>query len=166
MALYSWAGCCNGDCSTIANFCQPNPAAAATCATQSDGGTQGCSMCASGTCNVDPDQSGAVATVWDWLNQVNAANFGGHNDWRLPLETGNNSPSGAKELETIVDMAATGCGLGSPCIDGIFGQTAADAYFSATTISTSTGNVWAVDFGAGNVGNGFKQDGYYARVVR
>jgi hypothetical protein len=165
-ALYSWAGCCNGDCSSVANLCQPNAAAAATCAAQADGGTDGCSTCASGTCNVDPDADGVVTTVWDWINQVNAANFAGHDDWRLPSEAGNNTVSAAKELETIVDPTATGCGLGSPCIDGIFGPTAADAYSSGTTITSSTGMMWVVDFSAGNVGSGSKQNGFYARAVR
>jgi hypothetical protein len=164
--LYSWAGCCNGDCSTVANLCQPNAAAAATCAANSDGGTQGCSTCASGTCNVDPDLTGAPTTVWDWINQVNAAGFAGHSDWRLPSEAGNNAPSGAKDLETVVDMTATGCGLGSPCIDPIFGPTIADAYFSATTITSSTSMAWSVTFNSGNVGSGSKQDGFYIRAVR
>src|SRR5262249_61455993 len=29
----------------------------------------------------------AITTVWDWLNQLNAANFAGHNDWRVPSGT-------------------------------------------------------------------------------
>ena len=162
-ALYTWAGCCDLACTML---CQPNAAAAATCAANSDGGTQGCSTCASGTCNVDPNVSGAPTTMWDWVNQLNAANFAGHNDWRLPSEAGNNTPSGAKELETIVDMAATGCGLGTACIDPIFGATAADAYFSATTIVGSVGMAWSIDFLAGNVGSGSKQDGFFVRAVR
>ena len=47
--LYTWAGCCDGDCSTVANLCQPNAGAAATCAAHSDGGTEGCGTCVSGT---------------------------------------------------------------------------------------------------------------------
>ena len=85
---YTWAGCCNGVCNAVADLCQPNAAAAATCAAGADGGTQGCSECTSGTCNVNPFDSGAQKTMWDWLNQVNAANFAGHNDWRLPKEGG------------------------------------------------------------------------------
>jgi hypothetical protein len=164
--LYSWAGCCDGDCSTIANFCQPNAAAAATCAANSDGGAQGCSTCVSGTCNVDLDAIGVPTTVWDWINQVNAASFAGHSDWRLPSEAGNNTVSAAKEMETIVDVAATGCGFGSPCIDPIFGPTTADAYSSATTVGSSTDMLWSVDFSAGNVASGPKQFGFYVRAVR
>jgi hypothetical protein len=164
-ALYSWAGCCDVACTIL---CQPNAEAAATCAANSDGGVEGCSTCVSGTCNVDVDAIGVPTTVWDWINQVNAAGFAGHNDWRLPSEAGNNTVSEAKEMETIVDPAATGCGLGigSPCIDPIFGPTIADAYFSATTISSSTGMVWAMNFDAGSVGSGSKQFGFYIRAVR
>src|SRR5207249_1065782 len=88
---YTWAGCCEGDCGTVAKRCQPNEAAAATCSAHADGGTEGCGTCASGTCNLDPLGLGAITTVWDWINQVNAANFAGHNDWRLPSEGGCNN---------------------------------------------------------------------------
>ncbi len=164
--LYAWAGCCNGDCSTVDNLCQPNAAAATTCAAQAEDGTQGCGTCASGTCNVDPDAFGTLTTVWDWLNQLNAVNFAGHNDWRLPSQAGDNTPSAATELETIVDAGAVGCGLGSPCIDPIFGPTTADGYSSATTIATSTSSSWIVDFSAGNVGSALKSYGFYVRAVR
>src|SRR5262249_19397201 len=57
---YAWMGCCNGVCATEADLCQPNAAAAATCAALSDGGTQGCSECTTGTCIVDPDSAAAT----------------------------------------------------------------------------------------------------------
>lgn len=161
--LYSWAGCCDVNCTVL---CQPNAAAAATCAALSDGGTEGCSTCAVGTCNVDSDMAGVPTTVWDWIDQLNAASFAGHNDWRLPSQAGSNVVGDAKELETIVDMTATQCGFGSPCIDALFGPTAVDSYFSATTISSSVGMAWSVDFGVGNVGSGSKQFGFFARAVR
>jgi hypothetical protein len=174
--LYSWAGCCNGDCSTVANFCQPNAAAATTCAAHADGGTQGCSTCASGTCNVDPFSDGALTTVWDWLNQVNAATFAGHSDWRLPSEGGNNSPStGGKELESIFDGSAPGCGTGlsSSCINAIFGPSAeaesAGNYWSASTDPTLPGPLgfaWVVDFGNGDVYALADYFGLYVRAVR
>jgi uncharacterized protein DUF1566 len=161
--LYSWAGCCDIACTIL---CQPNAAAAATCAANSDGGVEGCSTCVSGTCNVDVDASGVPTTVWDWINQVNAASFAGHSDWRLPSEAGNNVVSEAKEMETIVDLAATGCGFGSPCIDPIFGPTIADNYFSASTVTSSASMAWSVGFGAGNAASGSKQFGFYIRAVR
>ena len=121
--LYAWAGCCNGDCSSIANLCQPNAGAAATCAALSEDGAQGCGTCASGTCNVDVDEIGVTTTVWDWVNQLNAASFAGHNDWRVPSQAGSNTVSAAKELESIFDLTAPGCGIDMACIDPIFGPT-------------------------------------------
>jgi hypothetical protein len=166
--LYAWAGCCDGDCSNVANLCQPNAAAAATCATHSDGGTQGCDLCAgASTCViVDVDENGVTTTVWDWLNQLNAASFAGHNDWRLPSQAGSNTVGAAKEFESILDPAAPGCDLDKPCIDPIFGPTTADAYCSATTITTDTDMVWLGNFGVGNVASLSKQFGFYARAVR
>lgn len=139
--VYSWAGCCNGDCT---NYCQPNAAAATTCAAEADGGTLGCSVCASGTCIVDPDSERALTTVWDWLNQVNVANFAGHSDWRLPSEAGCNScyriifgggscPCSPNELETGF--------LDEP----ILGPRAAYGYWSATTDTGYPTNAWSVD---------------------
>ena len=96
---YMWAGRCYSN----GALCQPNAAAAASCVAHADGGTTGCSTCPKATCNVDPLRVGAITTVWDWLNQLNAANFAGHNDWRLPSEGGYNSPpTGSNELGTIV----------------------------------------------------------------
>src|SRR5438094_8831280 len=45
------------------------------------GGTTGCGVSASGTCNVDPYSVGAMTTVWGWIDQVNRANSAGHSDW-------------------------------------------------------------------------------------
>jgi uncharacterized protein DUF1566 len=164
--LYGWAGCCNGDCSNVANLCQPNAEAAATCAAHAEDGAQGCATCASGTCNVDVDQVGVPTTVWDWINQLNAASFAGHNDWRVPSQAGSNTVSAAKELESILDLTAPNCGIDMPCIDPIFGPTSADAYTSATTVNGFPDMMWVGNFGAGNVGSGSKQFGYYARAVR
>jgi len=164
--LYAWAGCCDGDCTNVANFCQPNAAAAATCAAGSDGGTQGCVECAVGTCNVDVDAIGVTTTVWDWLNQLNAASFAGHNDWRLPSQAGSNPVPAAKELESIFDPTALGCGVDMPCIDPIFGPTIDNAYASATTITGSTNQIWVGNFGAPNVASAHKEFGSYVRAVR
>lgn len=172
--VYVWAGCCNGDCSTLANFCQPNTAAAATCAAGAEGGTQGCSTCASGTCNVEPGSSGAITTVWDWINQVNAANFAGHSDWRLPSEGGCNtcfsgsssscSSCSAHELETILSSAYP-CGM-VPCIASIFGPTASNYYWSSTTYTPVPTNAWIVDFAGGYVSSAAEANGLYVRAVR
>ena len=150
---YSWAGTCTVGLA----LCQPNAAAAATCAARSDGGTQACSTCASGTCNVNWGGEGAITTVWDWLNQVNAANFAGHNDWRLPSEGGCNScysgtascPCTPHELETIL-LGPYQCAT-NPCISSIFGSTVSSNYWSASTVVTGEWLAWWVGFDYGQV---------------
>ena len=169
---YSWAGCC-GTC-TGSNFCQPNAAAAATCVAHANGGTTGCSVCASGTCNVDPFGFGAATTVWDWLNAVNASGFAGHNDWRLPSENGCNScytdapsykcPCASSELETIL-LASYPCGT-SPCVASIFGPTASSYYWSASSRTSIPDTTWNVYFLDGKVLNVVKDLNSYVRAVR
>lgn len=69
---YSWSGRCS---ISFAN-CQPNSAAAAAC-----GAEAGCAECGvgEGTC-IAPSHD----TIWEWLVQLNGANFAGHSDWRIP----------------------------------------------------------------------------------
>ena len=162
---YSWAGRC-----TISSaLCQPDAAAAATCATQT-GGALGCTECGGGegTCDVDPFTAGAITTVWDWANQVNAASFAGHSDWRLATSAGCcGFPTGEPaELESIVDLGAPGCGVGSPCIDSIFGPTVANDYWSASPDSTFPDNAWYVSFSFGFVGFDDKDFHLWVRAVR
>jgi hypothetical protein len=103
--------------------------------------------------------------VWDWLNQVNAANFAGHNDWRLPSEGGHNSPAtGSNELETIL-LAPYPCAT-SACIDPIFGSTQASYYWSSSTRPGDPRGAWFVDFSDGAVTGDFKQFAVSVRAVR
>jgi hypothetical protein len=83
---------------------------------------------------------------------VNAANFAGHNDWRLPNRF---------ELESILDL-----GRVSPPINPIFVNTQSDYYASSTTRADSTGYVWYVDFFRGNVNFDYKSGFFYVRAVR
>ena len=161
---YTWAGCCNGVCSFEENWCQPNAAAAATCA--SHGGTVGCSTCR-GTCDVDPAGLGAITTVWDWVSQLNAANFAGHSDWRLPSEAGRNTcpTCNPRELETIL-LSPPPCGTQPPCIAPIFGPTVSSLYWSSTSDATTAQYGWYVDFNDGYVSADLEVDGLYVRAVR
>ena len=154
--LYTWAGTC-----TVGGaYCQPNAAAATACTVHADGGTLGCSTCASGTCDVNPYGYGAITTVWDWVSQLNAANFAGHNDWRLPSEGGHNSPAtGSNELETIVAPSTF-----TPSINAIFGPTASFRYWSASTRATF--DAWYMFFYNGFVSYDSKTGGLYVRAVR
>jgi hypothetical protein len=123
---------------------------------------------------VDPASVGALTTVWDWVNQVNAANFAGHSDWRLPSEGGCNtcfngsssscSSCSAHELETIL-ASAYPCGT-NPCIASIFGPTASNYYWSSTTYVAAPMNAWIVDFNAGYVSSANEENGLYVRAVR
>jgi len=174
---YTWAGCCDGNCSPLPDqLCQPNAAAAGACSAQT-GGAPGCAECLSGTCDVDPRGWGAVTTIWDWVVQVNGeggSGFAGHSDWRIPSEDGCNScysdsrtkscPCAPAELERIL-LEPYQC-LKHPCIDGIFGPTAASGYWSSTTLAYNPGYAWVVYFFAGNVNFNGKDSNLYVRAVR
>ena len=83
--------------------------------------------------------------------------FNGHCDWRLPSIV---------ELQTIVDLSATGCPR-SPCIDPIFGPTGGADYWSSTTDTVDSGSAWYVDFvGGGHMFYDFKTNGKRVRAVR
>jgi len=165
---YTWAGCCDRDCSTAETHCQPNAAAAATCLAQADNGTEGCNLCSSGTCVVDPFFRGAITTVWDWVSQLNADNFAGHSDWRLPRENGLSVIGGELELESILLMPFP-CDT-SPCIDPIFGPTAAFIYWTATTKGptgpTRPSDAWFIGFTDGGYGDAGKWGDLSVRAVR
>jgi len=159
--LYSWSGRCTLN---TAAFCQPNAAAAATCVAQAGG--PGCGLCApaEGGCETAP--FGSITTIWDWVNQLNAAGFAGHSDWRVATVAGCcGFPTGAAgELESIVDLGAPGCGVGNPCIDPIFGPTVADSYWSVTF--SDGPNAWVIRFEDGILSNTTKHGSGWVRAVR
>lgn len=125
---YLWAGRCSLDTGVL---CQPNATAAAACTAQT-GGALGCGECgpAQGTCTV----GGAITTVWDWLSQLNAANFAGHADWRLPTGAfgfGLGSPTGpAEELASLADHR---CNVDSWCTGAALGPAASSYYWTSLT---------------------------------
>ena len=80
-----------------------------------------------------------------------------HCDWRLPS---------IMELQGIVDLNASGCGAGSPCIDPIFGPTQSNDYWSATTYAGNPFYAWIVYFNDGNVYTNGKTANVYVRAVR
>jgi len=84
--------------------------------------------------------------------------FAGHCDWRLPTLI---------ELEAIKDFKEGVCsGASGACIDPIFGPTAANYYWSATTSATDPSYAWDVNFADGGVYNGFRKGGNAVRAVR
>jgi Protein of unknown function (DUF1566) len=155
---YVWAGCCEDGCQTM---CQPNAAAAATCMAMAEHGTDGCTdQCPTGTCYVERGGL-AVTTIFDWVNRLNAENFAGHSDWRLPSEAGFN-PTGARELESILQHPCTGV----PCIDPIFGPTIGTGYWSRTGDVNRSLDAWVVNFFDGVYGNLIKREPLFVRAVR
>src|SRR5262249_769349 len=103
-AHYVWLGVCNDNTpptvppgasknqasAPVGEACQPDAAAAATCgaATQN---TFGCAQCSG---SLACEGEGGLTTIWHWLDQLNAAHFAGHGDWRIPT---------VDELKTILD---------------------------------------------------------------
>jgi hypothetical protein len=101
----------------------------------------------------------------DFLDKINnctapdantvTGGLAGHCDWRLPTIT---------ELQTIL-IAPYPCGT-SPCIDGIFGPTAATYYWSSTTTEGVAAYGWIVSFNDGAPGFDNKSFSYPVRAVR
>jgi hypothetical protein len=67
-------------------------------------------------------------------------------------------------LESIL-LSPFPCGT-SPCIDAIFGPTAPNIYWSATTFAPGPTSAWGVDFFDGFVSSGFKTFINFVRAVR
>jgi hypothetical protein len=169
--LYTWAGRCSV---ATAKYCQPNLAAETACKAQTAPAYwgNGCEQCVGGegACVIDPDFGNeATTTVWDWLSQVNAANYAGHSDWRLPSEDGRNTSkvTDPRELETILLAAWPECTTG-PCIYPVFGSTGSDSYWSSSTEASDPFLNWYVGFGGyGQVDTFYKAaGGFYVRAVR
>ena len=100
-----------------------------------------------------PWSSMVMETIWDWLDDLNASNFAGHNDWRVP---------NVRELESIKDYQAF-----TPfAISPVFGPTQV-IYWSSTTFVQTTSLAWNVGF-ALNVGvnTGDKTTTRAVRAVR
>ncbi len=184
--VYPWAGVCTYGGANI--FCQPDAAAAATCAALADGTTtdpeEGCSECPGGDYDPTSNPGGTgpckpatgpppVNTIWAWLNQLNAANFAGHNDWRIPSEAARNScPPGEpnctttatpQELETILKGPAGSCSS-TPCYYPIFGVPVSLQTWSASTSRADQRYAWLVNFFQGS--NEQTPKNYLAASVR
>jgi|GEM_PF-5512599 len=88
-----------------------------------------------------------------FIAQLNALNFGGHNDWRLPTR---------EELRSIVKYS-----LSSPAITTeYFPNTKSNNYWSSSTGANSTSYAWNVYFLNGSDNNYNKSGSYYVRAVR
>jgi Protein of unknown function (DUF1566) len=92
-----------------------------------------------------------------FIRALNAANYGGYSDWRLPT---------VKELSKIANFSISPY-AGKPAINaGYFLNTAASWYWSSTASSSNTKNAWFVDFSYGSDFIFDKDVACYARAVR
>ena len=112
-------------------------------------------------CDTDSNANGGYAgtcggnDTLNFLSALNTANFGGHNDWRLPT---------IKELASLVDLRQS-----SSAIDPVFAATVQSAhYWSSTTNANNSRSAWLAGFppGRSNVNFGNKSSGYFVRAVR
>ena len=107
----------------------------------------GCLHCVADTyswCNATGIAAPVCAVTNNWIAAVNAEAFAGFTDWRVP--TGG---AGGGELAGIL-LEPSPCDDRNPCIDPIFGPTAASSrYWSAT--ENDPNHAWFVDFADGFV---------------
>ncbi|MCU0558156.1 MAG: DUF1566 domain-containing protein [Desulfobacterales bacterium] len=90
-----------------------------------------------------------------FIAQLNAANFGGHSDWRLPT---------VMELSLLVHADKPYPG---PSIDtAYFPSTVSSAYWSSSTYAYCPGREWPVNFDIGYIFHGYKSFSYHVRAVR
>ena len=110
----------------------------------------------------DLTESAGIHCLWDlytWADAtsvkiaaLNAAKFGGHDDWRLPT---------SEELLTLVDR-----GRVNPACRSEFLPMQSDYYWSSTPYQDLRAFAWVVNFYGGDTGAGNKTYYNYVRAVR
>lgn len=152
---YPWAGLCSGDGVTL-------------CGRDADCAGPG------GVCENGDFQTASPngITIFEWVDQLNAATFGGHDDWRVP---------NIRELESLVNYELfspsvsapfnVNCGAsssGNPgCTIATCSCTVPSVYWSSSTVSDDPRIAWSVNFDNGDVVAGVKGvSNLFVRAVR
>ena len=99
------------------------------------------------------------AQAFQKIADLNAANFAGHNDWRLP---------NVNELQTLVNYDNYDSAVDSAFMNGTNSFTRSQAYWTSTTYLATSFLAWVVHFGSGAVRQGEKTEGgfHFVRAVR
>ncbi len=106
-----------------------------------------------------------AAAISSKIATLNAQNFAGHNDWRLPNRF---------ELDSLVNLGASGpathgdfaSGCAPGCAATACSCTRPDYYWSGTTYLASPIYAWTVYFNAGDTYASNKNQAYFVRAVR
>lgn len=106
-----------------------------------------------GTC------SGSDCDTSDYPTQVNATNFCGHSDWRLPTRT---------ELISLLDLSiASNIVSPQPSIDtNFFPNTKADQYWTSSYGARNQDSMWSINFYSGKPTTDYQNHTFHLRLVR
>ena len=103
----------------------------------------------------DPDNTYSWDDLSEFISLLNATNYGGFTDWRIPT---------VKELESILDLSIAEPG---PTIDiTLFPNCKAGSYWTSDTDIDNAAMAWAIDFSNSLDNITAKTDTFSIRAVR
>jgi len=120
------------------------------------------------TCPTDHD----VDTTYTWANaftkiaNMNAANYGGHNDWRLPNRFELESLADLGQVSPAIDPTYFNASCTAPCTADACTCTRSFSYWSSTTSQSLPPFAWSVNFVVGSATALIKSNLYSVRAVR
>lgn len=101
-----------------------------------------------------PGTPGDGTDTQDFIDELNAENYGGHSDWRLPTRM---------ELAMLVNADENDTSIN----ETYFPNTMSSYYWSSTTSAYNSDHAWRVGFSYGYVNGAHDKSGsYYLRAVR